>query len=346
MKHLLFVSFLFVSLMGYTQISVGPSHVGKSHKFDKGTLEQFKKTKTIFVFSNIFERGVYEDLLEATWTVTPYEIVSQKEFDIMKYLGSNYSIGRVAGYKRIKTTKSGMVVTSLYTFFEIGMHDQEQILKKFGKLSPKKLEKKADDIIFENKINIARFYLFPDNDFVNTAVGEDMDTIYTSLYNDEIFFNYQAGMLKNYFQKTNQLLDKGEIYWMYEKDNEKELINLSQNTLYVPEYNNTKHDGWNNSDEVREEDDEDKLYKKYAFEYANISMEDLDARILGNEEFYYLRYVRMNTERFLQVVNAKTGDVIYRDYIPGLSYNIKPKHIEDLSKTIEKVVKKQGKLAK
>ena len=65
----------------------------------------------------------------------------------------------------------------------------------------------------------------------------------------------------------------------------------------------------------------------------------MNNKILNNEELYYLRYVRMNAERFLQVVNSKTGEIIYRNYITGMSYNIKSKDIKELNDKIKKASK-------
>ena len=75
------------------------------------------------------------------------------------------------------------------------------------------------------------------------------------------------------------------------------------------------------------------------FSKSIISDEELNNKILNNEELYYLRYVRMNAERFLQVVNSKTGEIIYRNYITGMSYNIKSKDIKELNDKIKKASK-------
>jgi hypothetical protein len=48
----------------------------------------------------------------------------------------------------------------------------------------------------------------------------------------------------------------------------------------------------------------------------------------------------MNAEGFLQVVNSKTGEIIYRNYITGISYKLKLKHIKDLDRKILKASKK------
>lgn len=331
---------LFISFQSFGQVSVGPKHTGKSGKFKKGVLAKFKSTETIFVFSNIYDKETYEELLKDTWTVTPYKIVNIADFDIENYLDEKYSVAQLAGFKRIKQMKSGGTSTSLFTYVDIRMYDKEAITKKLSKLSEKKKAKKKTKIINENSTKIARFYIYPKDDFISTALGEKMETIVTSLYTDDVFFNYKPGLLKNYLQKVNNLIEKEEIYWMYEDDYLPELKKLSSNKLYIPSYMTIKYNGWTGQDSEANDENIIKVFKKYENQYEIISDEDLSTKIMNNEDMYYLRYVRMNAERFLQVVHAKTGEILYRNYITGLSYKIKAKHISDLNSRIKKALKK------
>ncbi|CAA0220079.1 hypothetical protein [Tenacibaculum maritimum] len=326
---------LLITFQSYSQVSVGRRHVGKSKKIKKGVLEKFKNTETIFLLSNIYEKEVYEKILKDSWNVTPYKVVDLESFEIENYLSSKYSVAQLAGLKR-----SGGGSTSLFTYIDFKIYDGDAIFKKLEKLSPKKRKKKKQDIINKNSSNIARFYIFPKDDFIRTSLSSDIGKIVNSLFTDDVFFNYKLGFLKNYFQKINNLIKNEDIYWMYEDDYLPELKKLTNNKLYIPSYMTIKYSGWMGQDS--EEDDENikDIFRKYDYGYEIISDEEISNKILNNEEFYYLRYVRMNTERFLQVVNSKTGEIIYRDYIMGLSYRIKSKHIKKLSRKIKKVSKK------
>ncbi|CAA0158914.1 hypothetical protein [Tenacibaculum maritimum] len=326
---------LLITFQSYSQVSVGRRHVGKSKKFKKGVLEKFKNTETIFLLSNIYEKEVYEKILKDSWNVTPYKVVDLESFEIENYLSSKYSVAQLAGLKR-----SGGGSTSLFTYIDFKIYDSDAIFKKLEKLSPKKRKKKKQDIINKNSSNIARFYIFPKDDFIRTSLSSDIGKIVNSLFTDDVFFNYKPGFLKNYFQKINNLIKNEDIYWMYEDDYLPELKKLTNNKLYIPSYMTIKYSGWMGQDS--EEDDENikDIFRKYDYGYEIVSDEEISNKILNNEEFYYLRYVRMNTERFLQVVNSKTGEIIYRDYIMGLSYRIKSKHIKKLSRKIKKVSKK------
>lgn len=339
MKSILLLISLFLSVSCFAQISVGPIHVGKSKKFDKGTLKKFKNTETIFVLSDVYNKEDYEKILEDTWNVTPYKIVQLDKFEIEDYLSDKYSIAQLGGF--LKTTSMGSgSYTSLYTYVDFKIYDSVKIKEKLKKLSSKKREKRKADIIDDYSSDIARFYIFPKDDFIHTSISEGLGDTFNSMYKDEVFFNYKPGFLKNYFQKINGLIQDEVVYWMYEDDYLPELKELSTNILYVPSYMTIKYNGWTAQDSEADDENIDEIFKNYNHKYVIIDDQELNDKIMNNEKVFYLRYVRMNTERFLQIVNSKNGEIIYRNYIPGLSYKIKSKHLNELNKKIDKAHKK------
>lgn len=348
MKKYLILLFAFVSFAGHSQISFGAKHRGKPSDLKKETLERFKSTTTIFVLSDVLSTSEYEQLLKDTWTVTPYKLVSHKDFGLLDMYQKNYSFAMLTGFKVVKKEMGMTKSASLHTYFDVAMYDGDEIAEKLGKLSSdlkeKKKKKKVKAIFNENKESILKFYLFPNSEFVATALTKKNEEIMNSVYTEDVFFNYSKGMLKNYLQKSNALLTEKETYWMYKKDSDaQKLAGLASSKLYIPEYVAQKTNGWTAGISDRDEKETAKLFKGYDYEYELINKADLDAAIATGNEFYYLRYVRVNAERFVQIVNAKTGDVVFRDYITGLGYNLKAKNLEYLSKTIAKSKKKLAK---
>jgi len=348
MKKYLILFFAFVSFAGYSQISYGAKHRGKPADIKKETLERFKSTTTIFVLSDVIEASEYEKLLKDTWTVTPYKLVSHDNFDLTDTYQGNYSFATLSGFKVVKKEMGMTKSASLHTYFDVAMYDGEEIKTKLGKLSSdlsdKKKRKKLKAIFNDNKESILKFYLFPNTEFVATALTKKDDEILKSVYTEDVFFNYSKGMLKNYFQKSNELLTNEETYWMYKKDfDDKKLASLASSKLFIPEYVTQKTNGWTTGISDRDDKEVQKLFKDFDQDHEFISKADLDDAILEGKEFYYLRYVRINAERFVQIVNSKTGDVVFRDYITGLGYNLKAKNLEHLSKTIAKSKKKLAK---
>lgn len=336
-KSLLFLLFI-LSLSANSQISVGSRHTGTSKKIDGKDLERFYKTKTIFLFSNIYDKSIYEEVLKNSWTVTPYEIVAIDDFNLYKYLDGSYSFASIGSQTITRQKKNNFNSTFLYCYFDFYMFDEKEKKEELEKLA-KKSEKKIKNynVLVANKINLARIYLYPKDDFIDKIYKESNENVSGALVNEDMFFNYKPGFLVNYFQKVNQLLKDKQTNWMYAKEAKSELANLRTATLYVPEYLANNYRAWKLRDDHKTEEEKVEFFSKYKYKYQYIDDDEVSKKILNNEEFYYLRYARTNSERFLQVINSKTGEIVYSDYMAGLSYQLKEGHIKDLSEKIKKI---------
>ncbi len=334
---------LFFSFYNYGQISVSAKHYGKARKFKKGVLERFKQTETIFVLPQLYDTSEYEKILEKSWDVTPFKVVSYYDFNFEDYLDDRYSIAQIEGYLEYSEKSGKMSTPVLNTHFDIKMFQSEELLERWRILLPefKKADPKYRDIwqtsvINEYSINICRFYLHAKDVFVDMPEDEDLDVV-DKIYNEDIFYNTKLGYLQNYFQKINDLLKEEKIYWMYDNDYLPALTNLKKDILYIPSHSTFKFDSKTFKDSQEKNKNNEEIFKEYEYKYKIIPDEELNEKILNNEDFYYLRYVRMGKERFIQIVHSKTGEIIYRDYIPGLLYhNIKKRHIKTLNSTINK----------
>jgi len=352
MKKLFLILFCFILHNIYPQISVGPTHIGKGKKFKKGVVEKFKKTTTIFILNEKYSEEEYKKILDQVWKVTPFKIVFHEDFDIMDYLRGNYSFFQIKGFSRNVTTSSGLTTTSLFINLDLNMYNSTKILSKLEKLSPKKIDKKINDILSSYEIGLAQVPLYPKDEFVfGGNYIEDM-------YKSDIFFYYNLGLLKNYFQKTSDLLSFEKEYWLYETDYEIDLKELAESKLYVPRYIGVKYNGWIGEDSSQDDDNIKNIFKNYEYGYEIIGNKELSDKIINEENFYYLRYTRRNTEKFLSIVNSITGNIVYRNYpnssgvglgllkLSSFSYKIKPKDIRDISLKIKKALKKRRNLTK
>jgi hypothetical protein len=54
-----------------------------------------------------------------------------------------------------------------------------------------------------------------------------------------------------------------------------------------------------------------------------------------SEEFYYLMYNQVNSNKILTIINGVTGEIIFQEF-KKMSFNLKPKDLKQLSTTIEK----------
>ena len=320
------------------QISVSAKHIGRVKKFSNNELEKFKNTTTIFVLSNIFKEDEYKKILDKAWAVTPYKIVNIKDFNVNDYLDGKHSFVDLRGLKRTKSMKNGKDVVDLYLYLNVFMYDVDKLKKELAKKKGAK-QKKINKIYKKHEISIARISLFPTSDFNKIAIYGDNDMIMRYVYGGDCFYTYELGFLQNFFQKLSSLIKNEEIYWKYKSDYTAELKNLKTQTLFVPGYMKTMYNPFKGKDNDKRLEDVKKNFSAYAYKYEFQDDDVLNKRILNGEAFYYLRYARENAEKFIHIVNSKTGEIIYRNYKTGFAYNIKGKHFKELNKAIKKALK-------
>ncbi|KQO29928.1 hypothetical protein ASF10_05325 [Flavobacterium sp. Leaf82] len=339
MKRILLIVMLALSIQNYAQVAVTPSDRGSNDPFEKGELEKFKSTTTVFVLPQLNKKEDYEKILKEVWTVTPYKVVEYKDFNIMDYVDGKYSIAKFIG--DITTSSKGTVY--IHTNFAIRILDKEKFDKGVAKLKSddKKYDRKLNGVLNENLIYIARAPLSANNKFLNDAMGtgkvkKTLSELYEQMYTEQSFTNTNLGMLKNYFQQINQIISKGEHCGLYDDFAKPEIKNLKEATLYIPEAYMMEYSPWKGTEKLRDEKDLKKLVEDYKYKYQFIKEEDLEKKILNNEDIYYLRYVSMNGNKYLQVVNAKTADAPYYFYGAGFAYNLKDDDFKNISKAASK----------
>ncbi len=332
-KHLLIFA-IFSFLHGNSQISVGDGETGK---LSKKQYEKFKSTTTIFVLPELYEKEVYENILSKSWDVTPFKIVDESAFELKEYLGQNNSFASVhiKKYDQKINPKSTQVQSAMViTNFEFAMYDDKNLLKE---LESKK-NKNTDKLINKFKTKYGRFRLYGNDKIINELYVTDrkkVQQLYNENYSADVFFNYTPGLLKNYFQKINELLKNNEKHYISEKEEYiPELKELSAKALYiVPSYEKT------NYDPIPDEKKEGLKLEldNMLFTYKFITNAELNDKILNEESFYYLRYARSTARKYYEVVNSKTGEIVYRSFSYGPGLNIKD--FKTINKALKKVLK-------
>lgn len=337
MKKFLLIAMLSLSIQNFAQVAVTSSYRGANDKFNKGELEKFKSTTTVFVLPQLNSKEEYEKILKEVWTVTPFKVVDYKDFKVLDYTDGNYSFAKLIG----DIVVSGKGTVYVHTNFAIKTLDKEKFDKGLAKLKKddKKYGKKLNELFDENVSYIGRAPLSVRNAFLVDAMAarsyEKTSALYERMYTEDSFTNTNLGMLKNYFQLINSLLIKGEHCGLYDDFVNTEITKLKSNVLYIPEAYKMEYNPWKSTEKSRDEKDLKKLLEDYKYKYEFISDKDLEKKILNNEDVFYLRYVSMNGNKYIQVVNAKTGNPAYNFYGAGFEYNIKDSDFKKISKAAE-----------
>ena len=334
MKNYLTIITLLFSFAMTSQVSVSTSKIMKSSNLDLELIENFKKTTTVFVLRDNYTIEEYNKMLESFWDVTPFKVVLEKDYNFQEFLSTEYSI---ASMNYLHTDKdiskmSGNAANTIFFKFDIRVFNEKQIEKIKLKLASTKKGKDEEigNYIAYNSDDVAHVFMYP---ILNKEVGmaiyyKKFDKVSDWASSDEsAYFNYSLGYLKNYFQKINKSLKENKGVGLFEEVLIKsELKKLKNQDLIIPKY-------MIDMPIISEKD----LGKAYSYSYTFQDSETIDKRVMEGEEFYYLQHTIINSDRFIEIVNAKTGEVIFKNVsISPLAFKFKKKHIELINDAISK----------
>ncbi len=330
--------------MAFSQIEVGAKRYGRSSPINPEVLQKFKNSTTLFVLPDWIDEASYEAILKEVWTVTPYKLMAFEDYEILDLYEENYSFVTFDFHKKKRKNSTGNSVTAFYAYIDLSLYNAAGINTRKNKFDKRVIDQKMPHILKANRTSLAKCYLYPNEEFIKVAVKGKRLGVLESMYAQNVYYNYSEGLLKNYLQKVHSLILKGNTYSLEKKDHHAtKLSKLITGTLYLPAYTTLKTNILKAQVNPRNEKEIKNLLQPYKYAYTTISDQALSTAILNKEDINYLRYVRIDDESYVQVVNALTGDVIYRDYYTGVSYNLKPKNFEYLSEVIAQTHNRRAK---
>lgn len=369
------IALLFLSFYSYGQTALGfDFRNNKIKNYDEnGTLQRFKNSETIFIFSNFIDKTQMEEFLKKAWTVTPFKVISESEFNINNYLEGNYSFATYHRYgitfNRQKMQSAGSYDNSTRTsnttpnniykstqqvssgFTQQSTFTNDQFL--FFLINKNEYEKVREQRVKDNNFDIASFprifvssFLLSSNRFLpvknpkSAEVTKENEIIYSDIirrfYDIDFMYDNKIGFLYNNIQNMNYHITKEiKISFFSEPEVSNQISKLKTDTLYIPfdlyclyTFKNLKE---------KNKDNFEKFKGDYDFPYNVLSSEDISTKIVNGEEFYYLRFNLIETENLVQVVNSKTGDVIYSRRFSGMGpYQIPDKAIKNINREVKK----------
>jgi hypothetical protein len=313
--------FLLISVSSYSQIVVGKWKMFDQSP-DKNKIEQIdllKQKKTLFILPPTFNIKDYDQALSGVWTISPYEVIWTVDFDklsvderLTKYPNKDYSYFKLASTKYTTTMKSGAKVDYLFNTMNLNVY-------KF-----KKTNKKGFDEF--DATSVATIFFSPN-------IEQRRDNPTSKNINPRLFQNFDLGYLKTYLKIVNkELLANGYLNCYDDYVNKQTIGNLKSKTLFIAESVGVKYNAFSRTEGKKRENDE--LLEDYKFPYEVVTDEQLNDKLLEDEEIYYLQYTQVNGIKLISVLNSKTAEVLYTSKT-SMSYNIKPKDFKDISKKID-----------
>lgn len=184
---------------------------------------------------------------------------------------------------------------------------------------------------------LARIWLHPNNPLIHESMKNQSrgqksysEKMISFLYNDRVLYNWGAGYLK---VVNDHLKDGHERGPFSENTDKKALAKLKTDTLYIPDYVSIRYSPFTGAEQKKPLDLE-KLRKDYPYPFKLVSAEELNKDILSGQAKKYLVYVKSSTDKFIDVYDGQTGNLLYSRYIK-ISYNFKVKNLKDLSRAIK-----------
>lgn len=315
-KNIFTVIFYFLSISIFSQVRVGDFRVYEYGfgKLSKSTVSDFKTTTTYFVINKNLQLTIsdFESILSKAWTITPFKVITSDELN--QYMKEGNSFVR---FNSFSITKTGGLTNPTWSYVV------------FDVFIPSKIKKTRKGDFKWKTERLASIYFT-----IDISARQDVVAQKTKIEGD--LLNYRLGYLKNNFQLiNNSLINKKNINIYDDFKDEKELKKLKRKELYFSEELIYGYNAFTIQD--KEEFSADKLFEGYKFKYEIVSDEKINEMILdkNSEEFYYLLYSQINSNKILTIINSKTGNIIFQEH-KKMAFNLKPKDIKQLSATIAK----------
>ena len=190
------------------QVSISKNAVFlKSSEFENKRFDDFKKTTTIFVLNNLYEKKQYEEMLKSCWTITPFKVIDLKDFKYEDYLSDKYSFCMMYGNTMHFSDKNKKTKFLIHFY----ILDMDLVNKKKSKLMDNDyyefLIDKKKNLAYIELIPLPEMFHFPDTKdttavksnydkntynygyFNNKKSDHDM-RLSNNIYNKKIFLNY------------------------------------------------------------------------------------------------------------------------------------------------------------
>ncbi len=318
MKSTLFFLSLIFTLTAAAQFHVGHKAAGprKNKKISPEALEAVRNIeRTVFVYGDQSTDFIEElkPMLKKAWTISGLEFKHIDNLDAQSAdCGTSYIVF------------SGLASTKIYTGARKNSTGIDGWRNSYIHLT-------LQTCVDGERQDLARGELYPAFSTLNSVASKTDDLAY--FYNDAEFYNWNPVILLNYVQVFNKYLTEGKPLWLFASNSDESALNkLKNETLYIPENTLIKFNKFTGNESKRHKEEE--LFKKYPFSYKVVSDDVLFDMVKNGESFYYLNYIKSSTDKYVSVLNGKTGEILYTDYSP-MSYNIKSKDLKRLTKDIE-----------
>jgi len=321
------------------QFQVGSAAVpsgGRAGSLKDDDLEQLKGTTTVFVLleSDADRIDAFRQSLADVWTITPFRVVLPDSARFFQ--GRKYSMFGIGGYTITRTnSKTGMVTsTNTHLTYELTVPDFNRHGEAKGRtiLGRFMLSPAFGQVLAVSQLE-GRLSSLEGRKKRDERASRQADIV----YRESNYANWGPGQIRGYVKAINDYLIAGDRRGVFDEITEKaDLRALSSDTLYLPEYLRNKYSGFTGQERVADDEESAEDTKDtYPFPHRYVSNEELERLLVSpSKPVYHLIYVRSAPYKFVSVVEAKSGKIIY-SRLTNVSYNFKMKDLKGLARYVD-----------
>ncbi|RYD53504.1 MAG: hypothetical protein EOP52_05050 [Sphingobacteriales bacterium] len=292
-------------------------------RFKEDVLRKLKGTTTLFVLlDHDYEQiDAYQQAIGRVWKYTPFKIIRRSE--IGNYLEEGkYSFGVFGGY--IITVHNNTTIQLTYDLGMFNFNRQGEVkgMNYFSRMALSPNAKSMSAVATSAAPAIFGFS-------TKERRKESLDNIYA----EGSFYDWSPGFLMGKLQFVNKLLTAGETIGSFDDlANKEALAGLRRDTLFIPNYVNTRYSI--QGVEQEKEANEDDVKDVYPYKVQFVSTEELNNRIMNiDKPIYYLVSTVYSGNKYINVYHSKKGR-LYAEYAP-MSYKFKYKDLKKIAKLIK-----------
>ncbi|MGB5983152.1 MAG: hypothetical protein WBG46_13505 [Nonlabens sp.] len=352
-----------LGFMTHAQVNVGVIDGNNNLRpLNPELTKEIKEATLIFVKPKYFKTESVTEILESSWTISPYKIVDYNDFDPLEYQGPNFTVCRIYPHVMPRSNNMGLRYYLVNNQLEFYTLDPDLLTKNIAEIeedtNSERYNSQIRNALIRSRNAWASISLFDNAASVGDinqseteqvkqrlrregliSEAEDqleIEDIYRTVNEKNYFLNLNQGWLKNYIQAVNDAVENDMVLSRYQNRYGEAVINLKNQRLLIPEYVGLKMSVLDDDVELDQELLA-KVLKKYKYDREIVSASEIGQRILNGDDFYYLRYAPVFDWQFIEVVHSTTGKIIFSNHESKSVFtpNFRKKHFKVLSKAID-----------
>lgn len=305
------------------QIQVGSATQAKGPgKISAEEMTKFKQSTTYFVLQekDYAQEELFREAIAKVWTITPFKIIKPQEMSNLDENKSSFFF--FGGFVTVRQGRS-TVTYHPHLSYDLFMF----ATNKKGKAEQNMLGKILLHLDGESYRYVARY--------ANGNNKQFSEKVIPFLYREAEMQNWTPQMLSGYLKVINDGLASGTLRSVFEEYTDQEGIkDLKNQTLYIPNYVNTKFNMFTGA-EKETETDESEEQSAYTFSNKYLDAKEIAQTAGGqNKAYAYLSYIKSSTDKFVSVFDGQSGKLLYTAYTP-VSYNFKSKDLKRIAAKVK-----------